>query len=100
VPTGKERQLDRTRFDFSHRFQHTGLNLKDRRLWISDGHGTFKILKYEFDEMWGVHEFTTDQQGNLYTAEVFEGRPQKFCPKAGADASRLVGKQMRVAWKD
>jgi hypothetical protein len=50
--------------------------------------------------MWGVHEFTTDQQGNLYTAEVFDGRPQKFRPKAGAQASRLVGKQMRVAWQD
>jgi hypothetical protein len=82
---------------------------------MSDGHGTFKLLNYGLDgkmqyqwatfgplpgEMWGVHEFTTDQQGNLYTAEVIDGRPQKFRPKAGPDASRLVGKQMRVAWKD
>ena len=59
--------------------------------------GTFGTLP---GEMWGVHEFTTDQQGNLYTAEVIDGRPQKFRPKAGPDASRLVGKQMRVAWKD
>jgi hypothetical protein len=88
---------------------------EDKSLWMSDGHGTFKILKYDLDgkmlyqwgtfgplpgEMWGVHEFTTDQQGNLYTAEVFNGRPQKFRPKAGADPSHLVGKQMRVAWKD
>jgi hypothetical protein len=88
---------------------------EDRSLWMSDGHGTFKILKYDLDgnmlyswgtfgphpgEIWGVHEFSTDQLGNLYTAEVFNGRPQMFRPKPGADPTRLVGKQMRVAWKD
>ena len=51
-------------------------------------------------EMWGVHEFSTDQLGNLYTAEVFNGRPQKFRPKPNADKDKLVGEQMRVAWKD
>jgi hypothetical protein len=82
---------------------------------MSDGHGTFKILKYNLDgkmlyswgtfggnpgEIWGVHEFSTDQQGNLFTAEVFNGRAQKFRPRQGADPTLLVGKQMRVAWKD
>lgn len=53
----------------------------DRHLRISDGHGTFKILEYDLDgkllyswgtwgrlpgEMWGVHEITIDQDGNLY----------------------------------
>jgi peptidylamidoglycolate lyase len=88
---------------------------EDRSLWMSDGHGTFKMLKYDLDgkmlyswgtfgphpgELWGVHEFSTDQQGNLYTAEVFNGRAQMFRPKPGADPARLIGKQMRVAWKD
>jgi hypothetical protein len=82
---------------------------------MSDGHGTFKMLKYDLDgkmlyswgtfgpypgELWGVHEFSTDQLGNLFTAEVFNGRAQMFRPKPGVDPARLVGKQMRVAWKD
>jgi len=82
---------------------------------MSDGHSTFKILKYDLEgkllyswgtfgpepgEFWGVHEFSTDQQGNLFTAEVFNGRPQMFRPKPGVDPSHLVGKQPRVAWKD
>lgn len=86
----------------------------DRNMWMSDGHGTFKMLKYDLEgnylyswgtfgpkpgEMWGVHEFGTDQNGNLYTAEVFNGRPQKFVPRPGADPAHLVGAQYRVAWK-
>jgi hypothetical protein len=51
-------------------------------------------------EMWGVHQFGVDQDGNLYTAEVHSGRPQKFVPKPGADPATLVGQPMRVAWKN
>jgi len=87
----------------------------DRHMWMSDGHGTYKILEYDLDgkllyswgtwgpqpgELWGVHEITTDQLGNLYVAEVFNGRAQKFQPKPGADPAKLMGQQMRVAWKD
>jgi len=87
----------------------------DRHLWISDGHGTYKILEYDLDghllsswgtfgpqpgELWGVHEISTDQEGNLFVAEVFNGRAQKFVPKKGADPKKLMGQQMRVAWKD
>ena len=87
----------------------------DRHLWLSDGHGTYKILEYDLDgkllyswgtwgpqpgELWGVHEITTDQLGNLYVAEVFNGRAQKFQPKPGADPAHIMGQQMRVAWKD
>jgi hypothetical protein len=87
----------------------------DGSMWMSDGHGTFKILKYDLSgnylyswgtfgyhpgELWGVHEITTDQLGNLYTAEVFNGRPQKFEPRPGVDPAHLVGEQMRVAWKN
>jgi len=88
---------------------------EDRNLWMSDGHGSFKIYKYNLDGkmlynwgtagshagmLWGVHEISTDQDGNFFTAEVFNGRAQKFRPRPGADPSQLVGKQMRVAWKD
>jgi hypothetical protein len=87
----------------------------DRHMWMSDGHGTYKILEYDLDgkllsswgtwgplpgELWGVHEITTDQMGNLYVAEVFNGRAQKFQPKPGVDPAKLMGRQMRVAWED
>jgi hypothetical protein len=36
-----------------------------------------------------VHEFSADSDGNLYTAEVFGGRPQKFKQRPGADSSHL-----------
>ena len=38
---------------------------------------------------------TVDQDGNLYLAEVFNGRVQKFRPKAGADSAKLVGQELR-----
>jgi len=77
----------------------------DQHLWVSDG-VTNKILKYDLNGklldswgtfgafpggMWGVHQISVDTEGNLYTAEVFNGRPQKFRARLGADRSRLVG---------
>ena len=44
---------------------------------------------------WGVHQFHTDSEGNLYTADVHVGRPQKFRPKKGANPAHLVGAYMR-----
>ena len=81
-------------------------------LWIADG-GTGRMLKYDLDGnflyAWGTpgneyghfngpHSITTDQDGNLYIAEVFAGRIQKFVPRPGADPAKLVGQQLRVAW--
>jgi len=40
---------------------------------------------------WGVHQFSVDGEGSLYTADVHVGRPQKFRPKKGADPATLVG---------
>ena len=40
--------------------------------------------------MWGVHQFTVDEEGNLYTAEAFNGRAQKFRPKRGADPGKVI----------
>ncbi len=81
----------------------------DQHLWISDG-GTHRILKYDLDgnylygwggpgtqpgQFQGPHALTVDQEGNLYTAEVFNGRVQKFRPRPNADPAKLVGQELR-----
>jgi len=38
----------------------------------------------------GAHGISGDADGNLYLAEVFGGRTQKYRPKPGADPSKLV----------
>lgn len=78
---------------------------QDQYLWVNDGLAQ-KFLKFDLNgrllyswgtfggepgQMWGVHQFATDSEGNLYTAEVWGGRPQKFRPKPGADRSKLIG---------
>lgn len=86
----------------------------DQHLWMSDGHATWKILKYDLTgkmlyswgtwgplpgQLWGVHEMSVDQEGNLYVSEVFNGRAQKFRPKPGADPATLISQPVRAAWK-
>ena len=81
----------------------------DQALWVSDG-GTSRILKYDLDGHYlygwggrggqpgllnGPHQMSTDQDGNLYVAEVFNGRLQKFRPRANADPATLVGQEAR-----
>jgi len=81
----------------------------DQSLWIADG-GTNRIVKYDLNGKyqygWGLsggqpgqfngpHSITVDQDGNLYLAEVFNGRVQKFRPKANADPAKLVGMEHR-----
>jgi sugar lactone lactonase YvrE len=81
----------------------------DQALWVSDG-GTNRILKYDLKGNylygWGApgglqgqfdgpHQFSVDQEGNLYVAEVFNGRVQKFRPKKGADPAKLIGQELR-----
>jgi len=85
----------------------------DRHIWAPDAK-TWKILKYDLQghllyawgsqgdwpgAMWGVHGLSVDQEGNLYTAEVSNGRAQKFRPRKGADPDFLVGQPVRAAWK-
>jgi sugar lactone lactonase YvrE len=77
---------------------------RDQHLVVSDG-VTQKILKYDLDGhlvsswgtfgpfpggLWGVHQVSVDSEGNLYVAEVFNGRVQKFRPRPGADRKLLV----------
>ena len=81
----------------------------DQMLWISDG-GTQRMLKYDLNGKylygWGVkggapgqfggpHQITVDQDGNLYVAEVFNGRVAKFRPRPDADRSKVVGQELR-----
>ena len=81
----------------------------DQNIWVADG-GTNRILKYDLDGHYlygwggrgaqpgqfnGPHQLTTDQDGNLYVAEVFNGRMVKFKPKANADPAKIVGQEAR-----
>jgi peptidylamidoglycolate lyase len=79
----------------------------DQFLWIFSG-PLDKFLKYDLQGhllyawgthgttpglFWAVHEFSGDSDGNLYTAEVFGGRSQKFKPRAGADPAHFYKAQ-------
>ena len=81
----------------------------DQHLWVSDG-TTQKFTKFDLNGtllsswgtfgafpggFWGVHQFSVDSEGNLYTADVHIGRPQKFKPKPGVDLATLVGVPVR-----
>ncbi len=83
---------------------HTILMSRDQHLWAFDSR-TDKVVKFSLEghleyswgthgtapgEFWAVHELTADSEGNMYGAEVFGGRTQKFRPKAGADPAKLI----------
>ena len=77
----------------------------DQHLWVADL-DTNKMLQYDLTgkllsswgtygtfpgAFWGMHQFSVDPQGNLYVAETYGGRTQKFQPKPGAERSLLIG---------
>ena len=77
----------------------------DNFVWVSDLE-TSKLLKYDTNGrllyhwgvygtypggLWGIHQFSVDFQGNVYIAETYGGRTQKFRPQPGADKSKLLG---------
>jgi peptidylamidoglycolate lyase len=79
---------------------------EDQHLWVADG-TTQKFTKFDLTGkllyswgtfgafpggFWGVHQFHTDSEGHLYTADVHIGRPQKFRPKKGANPAHLIGR--------
>jgi hypothetical protein len=89
------------------------VHIFDGYLWAFD-RGTSKMLKYDLDGhflyswgtwgdfpggFWGVHDFSTDMQGNFYVSEVDKGGAQKFRPRPGVNPNYLIGKPLRVAWK-
>jgi len=83
----------------------------DRSVWIADG-TTAKIIKFDLDghylyswgsqgdwpgALWNVHGMSVDPEGNLYLAEVNNGRAEKFRPRPGANPALLIGQRMRAA---
>jgi NHL repeat len=76
---------------------------RDQHLWCYDGdHEQF--VKFDLrghietvfgrygtypGATWGVHQISADAEGNMYAAEVFGGRTQKFVPKPNANAHDL-----------
>jgi DNA-binding beta-propeller fold protein YncE len=84
-------------------------------VWAGDAF-TNRILKFDLDGnflySWGApggqpgrlgcsHGISTDQLGNLYIADCFAGRVQKFEPIPGADPDKLAGQILRTwdTWK-
>jgi sugar lactone lactonase YvrE len=87
---------------------------RDQHLWVGDGHLN-RFSKYDlkgnFLYGWGQsatlrggaergmldgpHQHSVDQEGNLYVAEVWAGRAQKFRPKKGADPAKLIQPELR-----
>ena len=80
---------------------------EDGFLWVSSG-VLNEFLKYDMNgrlqygwgtmgtapgEMWSVHQFSADPDGNMYVAEVFGGRAQKFTPRPGADPAKIFRQQ-------
>ena len=77
----------------------------EQRVWVSDGTNA-RILQYDTSgrllywwgaygttpgQFWEMHQFSVDTDGNLYAADSFAGRTQKFAPNPGADRSKMVG---------
>ena len=84
----------------------------DRNIWTFD-RSTHKLLKYDQEghllyawgtlglfpgALWGVHGMSVDREGNLYVAEVDNGRVQKFRPRDGANPNYLVSKPVARVW--
>jgi DNA-binding beta-propeller fold protein YncE len=80
----------------------------DQQVWVADGTNA-RLLKFNMDgkllywwgtygprpgAFWEPHSISVDSEGNLYIADSFLGRTQKFRPKAGADKTKLVGAPM------
>jgi NHL repeat len=97
--------------------EHSSINFlyisADRHLWAADDRNS-KIVEYDLDGhllySWGTlsdwpgglfntHGISVDQEGNLYVAEVGNGRAQKLRPRRGANPGLLVGKPVYAAWK-
>jgi DNA-binding beta-propeller fold protein YncE len=88
---------------------------QDGFIWVGEAR-TSRILKFDqkgnFLYSWGApggqpgrlgcsHGISTDQLGNLYLADCFMGRVQKFEPIPGADKSKIAGQILRTwdTWK-
>ena len=78
----------------------------DQHVWVADGTNS-KVLEYDTNgkllyswgtygtfpgQFWELHQMSIDSDGNLYGADSFGGRTQKFTPRPGADKAKLIGK--------
>jgi len=78
---------------------------EDGYIWVGDAMLN-RITKYDLDGnflySWGMsggqpgqlgcpHQLSADRSGNLYVADCFQGRVQKFSPLPNADPAKLVG---------
>jgi NHL repeat len=85
----------------------------DQNVWVADGSNA-RLLKFDPQgkllyywgaygtypgAWWELHQFSVDSEGNLYGADSFNGRAQKFRPKPGADKSRLMGQMVPLMTK-
>lgn len=83
----------------------------EQYIWAVDG-GLNRVVKWDLDGnfqyAWGIggtevgqfdgpHSISIDQEGNLYTAEVFNGRIQKFVPKEDGDPTKIARMPARPA---
>jgi DNA-binding beta-propeller fold protein YncE len=86
------------------RFPNHVVAAPDGTVWVSDGTNA-RLLHYDANgkllnfwgtygtypgSFWELHQFSVDAEGNLYTADSFGGRSQKFRPRPDADRARLV----------
>jgi len=86
----------------------------DQTLWGLDS-GTMRIIawdlegnyKYSFGYLgdppgglFGPHQITVDQEGNLYIAQVSNGYTAKWVPMRGGDTAKLVGKPFGFSWAE
>ena len=80
---------------------------KDGYLWLVSGDGN-RLAKFDLSgkliTYWGMHgrfaggfddphTIDVDSLGNLYVAEVWNNRVEKFIPRQDADKSRLIGQK-------
>jgi hypothetical protein len=83
---------------------HTLMISADEHLWAVDSRSD-RIVKFDLSgrveyafgqngtrpgDIWCGHQMSADTVGNLYIAECFGGRTQKFVPRPGADPRQMV----------
>ena len=84
---------------------YTHIVTEDDHVWVAD-FTTSRLIKYDLEGHYlydmggpgplpgqfnGVHHMSVDSERNLYVSEVWNGRVQKFRPKANADPNKIVG---------
>ena len=86
----------------------------DQTLWGLDS-GTMRIVAWDLDGnykysfgylgdppggLFGPHQISVDQEGNVYIAQVSNGYTTKWRPMRGADPAKLVGKPFGFSWAE